>query len=904
MTKFPGSEQNFINLRTTSKEFTTPPGGSIEIPIWIKNQSLDIDSYRLAINGIPGEWVSTSSPITLLDPSEEKQVTLFVHPTLSSQASLGHYPFTVQINSQGFPERKSEISLTLNIAAMQIQGRIGLMLDSTQISVAPGSTTEITGLLSNHGFVSDEFRLAIEGIPANWISTSTPLTLLAAGEEKEINITIRPPISPQSKAGRHRFRIRIISQEAPDQSISVDCTLTVAAFTLYTAELDPKEVISDEIANVRIKNGGNIQQIFNISWVSKEDSVTFNPVSPQPLQVDPGRTGSLEFSARPRQRPIFGNVVTFPFSVIIEPGDKKNQTLYGDLQAKALIPVWVIPVILVICLGIICTSIVFSNILSRNDMNAATQTEDAIQTSIAGIAKASQTALAIQTSGPVLTVTITPGDQDSDGDGLPDNTEREIGTDPLNQDTDNDGLNDGEEVLRLGTDPLKPDTDSDQLSDGEEVLQHQTNPNIPDTDGDQLNDGQEILDHKTNPLRADTEDDGLNDGDEIKRGTDPNNPDSDGDELRDGEEVLIGTNPLSPDTDNDRLSDGIEARSCPSPTNPDTDGDGIIDGLDLDPCDPNNPSLTATAIARIPTNTPVLPTQPPPTPTNTPIPTQAPTVISPPTNLQGKIVFSSNRDGSNDIFVYDTITQITSRLTSDPGSDSQPAISPNGRWIAFVSDRTGNNDIFVMNVDGTSQINITNDPNDDQSPSWAPDSNLIAFQSNRQGNYEIYSIDKSGGGLVNLTNFPTADDVQPTWFEGKLLLFTTSQSIAFTSNREGDQEIFIMETSGANQINLTNTHPWNDSQPSASPAGDRIIFTSDRTGNLDIFTMNVDGTNQINLTNHPSSDQLATWSPDNRYIAFTTNRNGNEDVYILRQDGTAPYNLTNNPAQDRKPSWR
>jgi hypothetical protein len=132
---------------------------------------------------------------------------------------------------------------------------------------------------------------------------------------------------------------------------------------------------------------------------------------------------------------------------------------------------------------------------------------------------------------------LTPTKDDSDGDGLTDTQEKELGTDPNNPDTDGDGLNDGAEVNTTKTDPLNPDTDGDGLSDGDEVLKHKTDPNKKDTDGD-----------------------GLEDGKEIEIGTDPLKPDTDGDGLNDGLEVQVGTKPQSEfaDTDGDGVTDGIE----------------------------------------------------------------------------------------------------------------------------------------------------------------------------------------------------------------------------------------------------------------------------------------------------------------------------------------------------------
>lgn len=136
---------------------------------------------------------------------------------------------------------------------------------------------------------------------------------------------------------------------------------------------------------------------------------------------------------------------------------------------------------------------------------------------------------------------------DSDGDGLTDEMELEIGTDPNDPDTDGDDLSDGDEYHEYDTDPLEPDTDGDRLSDGDEVLVYETDPLESDTDGDGLEDGDEVLEFRTDPLNPDTDDDGLNDYDEVHdHQTDPNNPDTDGDGFTDGQEIEMGTDPLDP----------------------------------------------------------------------------------------------------------------------------------------------------------------------------------------------------------------------------------------------------------------------------------------------------------------------------------------------------------------------
>ncbi len=140
-------------------------------------------------------------------------------------------------------------------------------------------------------------------------------------------------------------------------------------------------------------------------------------------------------------------------------------------------------------------------------------------------------------------------------------------------DTDDDGLSDDDEAL-LGTDPLDPDTDGDGLPDGFEV----------DNGLDPLVGGEQGLD---------PDGDGLNNLAEAAAGTDPNLADTDGDGLDDAVEVAGPTDPLDPDTDGDRLLDGAELDAGTDPLLPDTDEGGALDGDEVlrfgtDPLDPTD----------------------------------------------------------------------------------------------------------------------------------------------------------------------------------------------------------------------------------------------------------------------------------------------------------------------------
>ena len=152
----------------------------------------------------------------------------------------------------------------------------------------------------------------------------------------------------------------------------------------------------------------------------------------------------------------------------------------------------------------------------------------------------------------------------------------------------------------------------------------------------------------------------------------------------------------------------------------------------------------------------------------------------------------------------------------------------------------------------------------------------IVFYSKRDGNLEIYRMDSDGGNQIRLT-FNEAADRWPTWSPN-------GQQIAFHSYRDGNAEVYVMDADGNNQRNLTH-HPAFDVRPQWHPNGERIAFM--RGGEIShIYTIDLKG-NDLRLVTEAEFIGDLKWSPDGKQIALeaSINQDGGE-IYVVNANGT------------------
>jgi Tol biopolymer transport system component len=207
-----------------------------------------------------------------------------------------------------------------------------------------------------------------------------------------------------------------------------------------------------------------------------------------------------------------------------------------------------------------------------------------------------------------------------------------------------------------------------------------------------------------------------------------------------------------------------------------------------------------------------------------------------------------------------------------------PGTRPNlpGVSIAFLSGYEGYLVPTTMKVSGEDLQTIGTAPSYDNRLVWSPDGSRLIFSDGK----DLWSAGQFD--IVNLTNSTGSANYEAT-------VSPDGMWVAFTTNRDGNTEIYVVDTNGFNPRNLTN-NPTSDSAPAWSPDGTRIAFVSDRDGNPEIYTMSAaDGSGAARLTSNTFADTNPVWARDGK-LAYVSAQGDFSDLWII--DTTGPRALT------------
>jgi Tol biopolymer transport system component len=279
------------------------------------------------------------------------------------------------------------------------------------------------------------------------------------------------------------------------------------------------------------------------------------------------------------------------------------------------------------------------------------------------------------------------------------------------------------------------------------------------------------------------------------------------------------------------------------------------------------------------------------------------------------------------LVVYERILQraatehLVPTLSHDPEfelllSEPFPAFSPDGKTLLYSQYAANganpqDTSIQIMNADGSDKHALFHkDGVSAFDAVWSPAGDMIAFCVGKYfraaglPSAQIALIKPDGSGYREVAE-EGVNNGFPSWSpDGRRLVYKRGKHLVIQSIADGK---IVPLTDGVHYDNF----------PKWSPKGDAIIFTTDRDGDFELYTIRPDGTGLHRLTNSPGNDAHSVWSDDGEWIVFSSGRKGFKDemalydgvpqpygeIFAMRANGSDVRQLTDNKWEDATPGW-
>jgi Tol biopolymer transport system component len=240
-------------------------------------------------------------------------------------------------------------------------------------------------------------------------------------------------------------------------------------------------------------------------------------------------------------------------------------------------------------------------------------------------------------------------------------------------------------------------------------------------------------------------------------------------------------------------------------------------------------------------------------------------------------------------------------LTSYPGLELLPALSPDGGFVAFQWDgpEQKNWDIYVKDLGTGRPLRLTTNEAEDMSPAWSPDNSWVAFLRVEEERAIVMVVPPLGGSERIVGTIPIARAYN--WDAGGRQLAWTPDGkwiAAPSPDENGNVRLFLLNVQSRETRELTpaaaQSSGVRDRNPAFSWDGRTLAFTRGsnvETGDLYLLRLGDDyrpAETPRPLTRGPGLNDSPAWRPDSREILFRSNRSGSDAIWSIAADGRTP----------------
>ncbi len=220
------------------------------------------------------------------------------------------------------------------------------------IGVEETAVADLT--IANEGNYAAEFAVDVVDLDQSWAAVSPAKVYLKPGERQVVTIAITPPKTSGSRAGTHRFMVRVASSGYPGQESLHQAALTINPFYDFAvSQLSPKrQTLSwsglSAQYNISVTNKGNSDTLFQLTGADEESACKFEFQLPDESN---GLTGQVELFMLPNEQvsipiqtstrinPVIGfgkQIHRFTISVAAAQGEQMSRSVLGELARKPL----------------------------------------------------------------------------------------------------------------------------------------------------------------------------------------------------------------------------------------------------------------------------------------------------------------------------------------------------------------------------------------------------------------------------------------------------------------------------------------------------------------------------------------------------------------------------------------